>query len=486
MRSESTHARHTATIALSVLVVGVTLLAGALAALTPVTRSTFENPNVSTAARPVQLPGPASAACGEVPVPLGSASTYAVLSGAGVTNTGQTVLTGDIGAGPGSSVTGFPPGTYTGTENIANTASAGAEASLTTAYNNASGRSNCAVTVAGNIGGQTLTPGLYRSTSSLAISSGDLTLNGGGNPNGVFVFQIASALTTTSGRAVLLTNGAQAGNVYWSIGSSATLGTTSTMKGTLMAYASITLATGAHLDGRALARTGDVTLASNTVVVPVVTSVSTYSVNFTETGLPAATSWSATLGGVPGSSTTTTLGFTVANGSFDFQIGAMATFAATPSSGLVTVNGANVEKAIAFAAAGTAGVYTVTFTESGLVPGTTWSVAMDGGAVSSTAVTVAFVAASGTHAYTVGGVSGYNATPSSGNETVNGANAGQSVSFSSANGTGPGGGGGGGGPAGFPSWGWLLVGVAIVAALLGGAALVLRRRGKQPSPTPPA
>jgi len=83
-------------------------------------------------------------------------------------------------------------------------------------------------------------------------------------------------------------------------------------------------------------------------------------------------------------------------------------------------------------------------------------------------------------------VSGYNATPSSGNETVNGANAGQSVSFSSANGTGPGGGGGGGGPAGFPSWGWLLVGVAIVAALLGGAALVLRRRGKQPSPTPPA
>jgi hypothetical protein len=125
-----------------------------------------------------------------------------------------------------------------------------------------------AVTIAGNLGGLTLTPGLYKSTSSLEISSGDLTLDAQGNANAVFIFQIASTLTTTAGRQVILSGGAKAANIFWQVGSSATLGTTSVVKGTIMADQSITLATGATLDGRALARIAAVTMDSNTVTIP--------------------------------------------------------------------------------------------------------------------------------------------------------------------------------------------------------------------------
>src|SRR5207237_3022098 len=130
------------------------------------------------------------------------------------------------------------------------------------------GRTNGAVTVAGNLGGQTLTTGLYKSTSSLEISSGDLTLDAQGDANAVFIFQMASTLTTTSGRQVILSGGARAANVFWQVGSSATLGTTSVFKGTIMADQSITLTTGATLDGRALARIAAVTLDANVVTAP--------------------------------------------------------------------------------------------------------------------------------------------------------------------------------------------------------------------------
>src|SRR5213075_3440594 len=115
-----------------------------------------------------------------------------------------------------------------------------AKADVTTAFNDAAART-CVITVAGNLGGSTLAPGLYKSTSTLAISSGDLTLDAQGDANAVFIFQMASTLTTTSGRQVILSGGAQAANIFWQVGSSATFGTTSVMKGNILALASITL-----------------------------------------------------------------------------------------------------------------------------------------------------------------------------------------------------------------------------------------------------
>lgn len=200
-------------------------------------------------------------------VALAGASNLAVLAGSGVTNTGATTITGDLGLSPGSSVSGFPPGILNGTLHINNAIANQAKLDLTTAYNDAAGRTSTdIVTLSGNIGGLTLTPGLYKSTSSLAISSGDLTFDAKGNANAVFIIQIASTLTTTSGRKVILSGGALASNIFWQVGTSATFGTTSVFKGTVMAMQSITLNTGATLDGRALARTGAVTMAGNTIV----------------------------------------------------------------------------------------------------------------------------------------------------------------------------------------------------------------------------
>ncbi len=141
-------------------------------------------------------------------------------------------------------------------------------AALTTAYNNAQGQTLCPITIAGNLGGMTLAPGLYKSTSSLEISSGDLTLDAGGDSSAVWIFQMASSFTTTPGRKVILAGGALASNIFWAVGSSATIGTTSVMYGTIMADQAITLNTGATLNGRALARIAAVTLDSNKIVKP--------------------------------------------------------------------------------------------------------------------------------------------------------------------------------------------------------------------------
>jgi hypothetical protein len=193
---------------------------------------------------------------------------FAVLAGSTVANTALTVVNGDLGLSPGTAVTGFPPGVVNGTNHITDSAAAQAQLDLTTAYNDAAGRTVGAIAVAGNLGGLTLPPGLYKSTSSLAISSGDLTLDALGNTNAVFIFQIASTLTTTSGRQVILAGGAKAANIYWQVGTSAVLGTTSVFKGTIMADQSITLTTGATLEGRALAHVAAVTLDANTITVP--------------------------------------------------------------------------------------------------------------------------------------------------------------------------------------------------------------------------
>jgi hypothetical protein len=200
-------------------------------------------------------------------VTLAAAGNFAILAGSEVTNTGATNITGDLGLSPGTSVGGFPPGILNGTLRINDNISNQGKLDLTTAYNDAAGRSATdMVTLSGNIGGLTLTPGLYKSTSSLAISSGDLTFDALGNANAVFIIQIASSLTTTSARKIILADRALASNIFWQVGSSATFGTTSVFKGRVLAMESISFETGATLEGSAMARSGGITLDGNTIV----------------------------------------------------------------------------------------------------------------------------------------------------------------------------------------------------------------------------
>lgn len=200
----------------------------------------------------------------QAPVPLGSAGAYGVMAATTITTTGGTTISGSLGVSPGTALTGFPD--VIGTLHIGDAAAAQAQSDLTTAYDDAAGRTAGAVSVAGNLGGQTLAPGLYKSTSSLAISAGDLTLEG--DANAVWIFQMGSTLVTTTGRRVILSGGAQAANVFWQVGSSATIGESSVFKGTIMAAQSITMATGATLEGRALARAGQVSLDASAITVP--------------------------------------------------------------------------------------------------------------------------------------------------------------------------------------------------------------------------
>jgi hypothetical protein len=210
----------------------------------------------------------ASGACTQLTVDLGSAAAFAVLAGSTVTNTGLTNVTGDLGVSPGSAVTGFGPGVVVGTTHAGDSVSADAIANVTTAYNDAAGRTLCPVAVAGNLGGMTLTPGLYKSTSSLEISTGDLTLDAQGDANAVFIFQIASTLDVSSGLHVYLVNGTKASNVFWQVGTSATIGTGAVFVGTILADQSVSIGTGATLDGRAFGRIAAVNLDACTVTKP--------------------------------------------------------------------------------------------------------------------------------------------------------------------------------------------------------------------------
>jgi hypothetical protein len=200
---------------------------------------------------------------------LRSAAAFAILAGAGVTNGGPTNITGDVGIFPGTAITGFPPGVIHGTLRAGGPVAQQAEKDLTRAYNDAMAHAGPFVTVSGNLGGMTLAPGLYKSTSSLAVSSGDLTLDGHGHSTAVFVILMASSFTMTTGRKIFLTNGANADNIFWAVGSSATLGTGCIFRGNLLVYQSISVGSGSHMVGRMLARAGSVTMESNVIVKPV-------------------------------------------------------------------------------------------------------------------------------------------------------------------------------------------------------------------------
>ncbi|GAC1374329.1 MAG: hypothetical protein NVSMB43_12720 [Pseudarthrobacter sp.] len=219
------------------------------------------------------------------PVGLGTAASYSVLAGTTVTNTGPTTLQGDLGVSPGRAITGFPPGVSAGAKHPADAVALQAQSDVGIAYNSAAGQA-LTTSVSGDLVGRTLTEGVYNSTSSLALS-GQLTLDGQGNPNSVFVFQVASGLTTASASSIILTNGAQACNVFWQVGSSATLGTASSFKGTILALTSITVATGATVEGRALARNGQVSLDTNVFTTPACITAPTTSAPPT-TGTPTA------------------------------------------------------------------------------------------------------------------------------------------------------------------------------------------------------
>jgi Ice-binding-like/Bacterial Ig-like domain len=200
-------------------------------------------------------------------VALGDAGDLTILAGTTVTNSGATTVNGDVGVSPGNTVTGFPPGTVNGTTHLNDAVAQEAHNSLVTAFNDAAGRTGAVIVANGELGGLTLAPGIYTSgISSFAITSSDLILDAQGNPNAVFIFQMpSSTLTVANSRRVILTGGASAANIFWQVGSTATLGTNSQFAGNILAAGTITLQSGAILQGRALTTGGAVILNTNTV-----------------------------------------------------------------------------------------------------------------------------------------------------------------------------------------------------------------------------
>ena len=284
------------------------------------------------------LLGGGAAGAAEAPVGLGTATSFAVLGATTVTNTGPSVISGDLGVSPGTAVTGFPPGTVlNGVIHAGNAEAAQAQADVTTAYNDAAGRSVTA-NVTADLAGQTLVSGVYRG-ATLGLT-GTVTLDAQGDPNAVFIFQAGSTLITEPGSRVSLVNGADACNVYWQVGSSATLGTTTDFVGTVIALASVGAQTGATVNGRLFARNGAVTLDSNTITrggcaaiapgTPPTTLPTTTTLPLTSiTTLPGT----AGTAGTGGTGSTGTVGATPGTGRATDRATATATSRARPTPG---------------------------------------------------------------------------------------------------------------------------------------------------------
>jgi len=227
---------------------------------------------------------PLSASAATSPVLLRTAANFAVLAGTTITSTGNTVINGDIGVSPGTAITGLPPGQVNGAiHDNSDAAATAAEADLVTAYNDAAGRTTSG-TVDSVLGGTTKTSGVYNSTSGTFGIAGTVTLDAQFDPNAVFIFKATSTLITAADSQVALVNGAQSCNVFWQVGSSATLGATSTLRGSILANTSITVGAGLTIDGRALAITGAVTMDADLITRPTCATAGSLSISAPASG----------------------------------------------------------------------------------------------------------------------------------------------------------------------------------------------------------
>ena len=275
--------------------------------------------------------GGRAAAAAATPPSLGTSSSFGVLAGSTVTNTGPSVINGDLGLYPGTSISGFPPGLVNGTIHQSDAVAQQAQSDLGIAYNDAAGRAPGAAV--SELGGSTLVAGVYTGTA-LSLT-GTVTLDAQGDPNAVFIFQSASTLITASSAMVALTNDAQACNVFWQVGSSATLGTGTTFEGTILAQTSITAQTGTTDSGRLLALNGAVTLDNNQITVPTCSTSPTSSTSSTGSTSPtgSATSTPPTTSITPTSSATTS-----ATGSATGPTGSATTSPTSPAASPTTAN----------------------------------------------------------------------------------------------------------------------------------------------------
>ncbi len=260
------------------------------------------------------------------PVAMGTAATYAVLGGSGVTSTGATVLNGNLGVSPGLSFGGFPPGVVHGSEHAGDTQAAQAQTDFSNAYDLASGRTATA-TFAGDQNGVTYDAGVY-STAAAFTLTGTMTLDGRNDPNAVFIFQVNAALNTAASSVIKLVNGAQASNVFWQVTGAVSTGASSSFSGTVMAAGAITIGAGASLTGNGLSQ-GLVTLAGNVITVP-------DAVTFTSPPTPSA------------AYTTTTTNTVLAAGN-PLDAGAITYSSTTPS----VCSVGSVSGALAFGSSGT-------------------------------------------------------------------------------------------------------------------------------------
>ena len=239
---------------------------------------------------------------------LDSAASFAVLGGQTVTNTGPTTIFGDLGVSPGTAVTGFPPGSVTaGATHAADAVALQAQSDVTTTYAALAAQACTADKTGQDLGGQTLTQGVYCSTSSAQLT-GTLTLDAQGNAAAVFIFKMASTLTTASRSSVRVINGGTACNVFWQVGSSATLGTTTQFVGNILALTSIALQNGASMSGRALARNGEVTMDTNNVSIQGCPGAPPASATPSVTATPTGTPTTPTVPGLTPSVTATPTG----------------------------------------------------------------------------------------------------------------------------------------------------------------------------------